>query len=174
MTIIEISFDGKEDIVEFSVSAYKVKDTMRITGEKPNPSLLLFVTSASPNPTSKSFVRRSVRSRNKLLNVRHLERADKEPLEIERVVVLHIRIGRMELSAWFIDVDELFVKILVETFFIDCCVRRIIPSVRQIAFRNLRPVYVSAMGQNSEKSTRAIVRIDIFVVTDSQSKIRYS
>lgn len=69
------------------------------------------------NLVSKSIVLPSWRNRIQRLNIPRLRASKKSPLEVARVMLLHVLIRDLEVPGWFDVVNELAVNILVETSF---------------------------------------------------------
>lgn len=49
--------------------------------------------------------------------------ANEKPLELEKAIPLHVRIGDLEVPVWFVVVDELAIEILAEKSFRNLYVR---------------------------------------------------
>lgn len=81
----------------------------------------------------------------------------------------HVQIGDLEVCKCFDVVFYLAVDILFGTFFMNHYVHGIFPFLRRIALRNLRPLYISALGRKDETSTNPIITTDVCTVTGNLS-----
>lgn len=85
-------------------------------------------------------------------------------------MLLHVRIGDLELPVWIGIVNELTVDIPVGTYCIDRHVRRIFVSVRRITLRNSKPVYIGALGRENDEPINAIVSNDVCFFTENSRR----
>lgn len=150
MNIVGISFDGAAKVPLFCAKTQKYKETIGITPKIQIPALLFFDTAAGPSLIQKSIVpplRRScIHHRNVLL----LRTPTKKSLELEGVMLPHVRVGDPEVPVRFGVENGLGVCILVETSLLNRSACGIFPFVQRVMPRNSKPVYISTRGRRNQ------------------------
>lgn len=92
------------------------------------------------------------------------ETANKEPLELEEVMLLHVLVGDLELQVWFGAVKKLAVDIFVGTSFLHRNVRGVLFSSQETALRHSKPVYIRAFERKDERSAIPVIANDILSI----------
>lgn len=152
MNIEEIFFDAQAEIALFGTKNSKFQETVVFICKIQVPALLIFDTDAGPIFISKSIVTSSRRNCIPRLNVPRLQAATKQQLELEEVVLLHVRIEDPEVLVWSGVLNELAGDRLVRTSFINRFVRGIHLFSRTITLWKSTPMYSSAIRSDSEKT----------------------
>lgn len=83
-----------------------------------SPYFFFFEIGTKPNFISKLSVLAQWRTRIQRLNVPILRTANEKPLELEGVMLIHVRIGEMAVPVWFSFVNELAVATPIAVFFL--------------------------------------------------------
>lgn len=152
MNIEEISVDEQTEITLFRAKKIKVESTIGIDCKIYFPTLITLDTGAWQSTISKSIVPPSRRNCFQCFNVPRLPKANLKPFELEGVMLMLVRIGDLEVLVWFGLVNKISDDILIGSFFINRCVRGILPYSRRITLPKLKPFYISAIGRESNKS----------------------
>lgn len=152
--IEEIFLDAKARISLFSVTSYKIEGNLETIHNIRASELFLLRTCASTSLILISVVPtwwQNCISRHKILCS---ETARKKPLVFERVMLLNVRRGDLDISAWFGVVNKVAVKKRFRTSFITCFASGMGSSSHKGTLRNGRPVYIRAI-ERERKNHRA-------------------
>lgn len=138
--VLPLSMD--KTVTLFQKRNYKVCLTIGIQPSVMRPVIGILDTGAGPNLVAKDFLPSEWQQRIKPIRDPGLVAATKEAMVLQEMILLCVRLGDLEVRAWFGVVDRLAVRLLLGTSFIDRFVKAIFPQDKCLLPMQSKPVAI--------------------------------
>ena len=152
--------EDNETINLFKSKNYKVSMSLGIRSYEMVPTISVMDTGAGPNLVDKRILPPSWLDRIRPSPVANLSAAANQPIPVEGIVNLHVRLGDLCVRVWFGVVDNLVAPCILGTAFQDQYVRAILPMDRRIVPLHSRPVPILAAGSAAKPVVQLVTAHD--------------